>query len=77
MNELSNAQSLVRRLGVCLDDSLTQPRLDTLAMLDDRGLRDIGLARGEIPSVRAELLGHQSATRRAVIQAIGRTGRLA
>ena len=57
MNEPSNAYSLVRRLGVWLD-SLTQARLDTLAMLDDRGLRNIGLTRGEIPSVRAELLGH-------------------
>jgi uncharacterized protein YjiS (DUF1127 family) len=76
MNKLSNSNSLVRRLGVWLD-SLTQPRSDTLAMLDDRGLRDIGLTRSEILSVRAEFSQSPVSDPGRVIQAIARTGPLA
>ncbi|WP_298829194.1 hypothetical protein [uncultured Piscinibacter sp.] len=45
-----------------------------LESLDERSLRDIGLARSELGSVRAELEGRVEATRLRVLQDLPRGG---
>lgn len=45
-----------------------QAALRELQALDDRMLRDIGVTRGELPSLVAELVGATPATRRRAMQ---------
>jgi hypothetical protein len=75
MNKLSSA--FVRCVLDAWLDNFAQARHDSLATLDERALRDIGLTRSKIVSVRAEYLGHRPATRHGVFDALVRRAHLA